>query len=188
MTIRQQVANLRNEIGKPSPVKGRKVKQIAIRFQQHFLDREFTSQEFADWMEPEPGMSGYASNHSMARDRLDAAGHRDDMVVPFEIVRVAKSIWKIRPPERLLLSGDLSQELGKFIEKQERRIISALQACDIEGKPESMQKDLLLVYNQFKAAKGHLQLSAGSMQESITTFNELGYSEGFSTNGNLLKE
>ena len=174
MSIEEQIIALQNEIGPSNPVKGRKMKEVAIRFQKHFLmEQRFDSKQFTDWLETEPLLSGYATNHSMARDRLDAAGHRDDMAIPFEIVRVAKSQWKLRAPEELLLSGDVPKTVVKFLQELEREIIGSLQACDLNGKPLDLQKDLLMLYGRFKSVKEHWMLNAKEMQDVTNLLRDI---------------
>lgn len=173
--FRQQVENLKNEIGKPSPVRGRKVRAAAIRFQEHFEWRVFTSGEFNEWAAGEDVLAPLmAANASLARRRLQAAGFRDDMPQPFEIIRIGRSGFQLRPPQEYITSGDIPQAVVDYIKKVERKMQKALQACDLDAQDPFSRFAIVQLYRQYKGAKTMTLSALSIMQETIDSLDTSG--------------
>lgn len=177
--LSRQLENLKTEIGKPRPNRGAKVKAAAVHFQEFFEWRKFSAAEFRDWMKTEEALAPFcnpvsAGRESQARERLQAAGFRDDMPQPFEIIRIGKSSFQLRPPQEYVTSGDIPQAVVDYINKIERKMQKALQACDLDEQDKLSQFAIVQLYAQFKRSKRLALESLGGMQETIDSLDTSG--------------
>src|SRR5215471_4938258 len=128
MSLEKQINKIREEVGKPRKDRGVKVRLAAIRFEEHFRGREFTSAEFDEWLANDPDMAPYLGKSSLGRKNLQQAGLRDDMEHPFEIYRTKKSAWILRPVEKIFFTDDIPQNFVDVVKATEKDIQMHLQA------------------------------------------------------------
>jgi hypothetical protein len=172
MSIQRQIDTIKEEIGKPRSTRGRKVRDAAIRFEEHFRDQEFNSSQFQEWLNTEPDLNRLVASPSLARERLQAAGYRDDMPRPFKITHTAKSAWKLEPPEQIIFSGQIPEEIVAHFKKTERKLQKALQAIDLDDQDRFKQFTIVVFYREFKRCKELALVGVSGMQDVVLRITE----------------
>jgi hypothetical protein len=170
MNIQKRLDALKQEVGKPRLTRGAKVKAVAIQFEELFRKTSFNSEEFSEWQKKHPVLANLSP--SSARERLQAAGYRDDMPHSFEIIRIAKSQWKLRPVEDLIFSGDISKFLISAFKKTENKLQKTLQACDLDSQNLLQRFTIVSTYRQFKHMKEMMLLQASAINDLVLPWIE----------------
>ena len=167
-----KLALLKNEIGKPNPIRGAKARNAAINFEQFFRGKEFTSQEFAEWLKNEPTLAGYSP--TKARHSLAMAGTRDDVPQPFQIVRTSKQGWIVQPMEKLIFSDQIPEASRRFFKKCRTRINYALQAIDWDGQDHSHRVAAMLWFRTYRGAESNALATFSTLQEMVSMLEDGG--------------
>jgi hypothetical protein len=167
----KRLQTLIEEAGRPRPTRGRKVREAAIHFEEKFRDRAFSAQEFIEWMRTEPTLEHFYDNPSLARKRLDTAGHRDDMPMPFQIVRKAKRTWAVQPVEKAILSSQIPAAFHKYFKKQETKLYHSLQACNWAEQDRTHQHTAWMIVLQYRNLQSMAFVALSGMQEIVSALD-----------------
>jgi hypothetical protein len=168
--MKDTLAVLKNEIGKPHPLRGAKARSAAIKFEEHFRDREFTSSEFEQWRQNESSLSCYPPHK--ARYALAMAGTRDDIPQPFQIVRTSKQGWMVQPIEKLIFSDQVPESMRKFFKRCRIKIRHTLQAVDWNGQDHSHRVAARIWFNNYNGLEKTVLLNMSTMREMVAMLED----------------
>lgn len=171
--VESQIDGIRQEVGKPRKDRGLKVRQAAIRFEEHFRDKIFDAEEFWKWMESESELNRF-DDAAKARRALQQAGTRTDLPRAFEIIRIGKSSWALHPPEDYFLRGEFPKAMSAFLQKENRKVKQLLQAIDWDNLEKHARLTVTSQYQFYKASIEFIRVGASHMRVALD-----GLSAGF---------
>jgi hypothetical protein len=168
--MNDQITTIKNEIGKPRSDRGAKTRDAAIKFEEHFRDKEFSSDEFNEWLQTEPSLNGYSS--SKARHALSKSGSREDMPKSFQIIRTRKQGWIVQPIEKLIFSDQIPETMKKHFKKCRTKMIHAFQATDWNGQDYPHQVAASLWLKTYNSIESNALSSFSTMQEMVAMLED----------------